>query len=218
MDLQKTPRNTSSLDSALQVTRMFYEKPVPQWAQVLDTADVPHDYYITFAATISAIMMLSIPHFISVPALKLLYSYGLATKPDILDFMENDFIPEFKKETRFKFLSLSERKEVFLKLAAVLIKMLWAFTWQEHVFPFMSFLYNPYGQYIGFSITPLINAFANKLSGFAQTDHATLSSQHTFPGDYFCNLDTPHSIWHMQSGDGFLELVFLTDYIHKLLA
>ena len=40
---------------------MFYSKPVTEWAQVLDTCDVPHDYFITFAAFVSTGVSLLLP-------------------------------------------------------------------------------------------------------------------------------------------------------------
>ena len=84
---------------------MFYEQPTPMWAKVLDTSDVPHDYYVTFAAIVTSTMLLAIPHVISEPILKALYKVGLTD--EIRAFMENDYVPEFKKATRFKFLNLT---------------------------------------------------------------------------------------------------------------
>lgn len=44
---------------------MFSEKEVPQWAQILDTADLPHVYFITFAALIATGFSLMFPWFIT---------------------------------------------------------------------------------------------------------------------------------------------------------
>jgi hypothetical protein len=40
---------------------MFSDKPVGEWAEVLDDADLPHIYYITFAALISTIFSMIFP-------------------------------------------------------------------------------------------------------------------------------------------------------------
>jgi hypothetical protein len=40
---------------------MFSDKPVGEWAEVLDNADLPHIYYITFAALISTIFSMVLP-------------------------------------------------------------------------------------------------------------------------------------------------------------
>ena len=44
---------------------MFSEKPVPEWAEILDTADLPHVYFITFAALIATGFSLVFPWFIT---------------------------------------------------------------------------------------------------------------------------------------------------------
>jgi len=36
---------------------------VPDWAEILDTADMPHDYFITFAALIATGVSLATPFF-----------------------------------------------------------------------------------------------------------------------------------------------------------
>jgi len=41
-ELSPTPRARSSVEISEDLVKMFYEKPVPQWAKVLDTTDLPH--------------------------------------------------------------------------------------------------------------------------------------------------------------------------------
>jgi hypothetical protein len=64
-ELSPTPRNKSGLQVSEDLVTMFSEKPVDQWAEVLDTADLPHVYFITFAALASTIFSISLPWIIS---------------------------------------------------------------------------------------------------------------------------------------------------------
>lgn len=59
--LSKTPRAKDGVEVADDLVDMFTEKPVPEWAEILDTADLPHVYYITFAATIGLMFSLVLP-------------------------------------------------------------------------------------------------------------------------------------------------------------
>ena len=96
------------------------------------------------------------------------------------------------------------------------MKMMLAFVYQEHVLPVPE-LYNVVGLHIGAITMPYINAMADKLTGFPQTDAAVSESINVYPGDTKCRAYTPHSIWHEQSANGFLEFVFMADYINKVI-
>ena len=52
-DLAQEKRGKSSLDTALSLTNMFTDLPTYKWAEVLDTADIPHNYFLSFAALAS---------------------------------------------------------------------------------------------------------------------------------------------------------------------
>lgn len=71
-ELSLTPRNKTGVQVAEDLVTMFYEKPVDEWAQVLDTADLPHVYFITFAAIIATTFSLLMPFSICSYVIKLL--------------------------------------------------------------------------------------------------------------------------------------------------
>ena len=60
-ELSLTPRNRTGTQVAEDLVTMFSGKPVDQWAEVLDTADLPHVYFITFAALVSTGFSLVMP-------------------------------------------------------------------------------------------------------------------------------------------------------------
>ena len=39
-----------------------------------------------------------------------------------------------------------------------------------------------------------------------------------YPGDVWCNPQIPHAKWHLQSGVGLLDLVYICDNVLKLTA
>lgn len=60
-ELSPTPRSKSSVEVSEDLVKMFTEQPVAQWARILDTCDIPHTYFITFAALIATIVSLLLP-------------------------------------------------------------------------------------------------------------------------------------------------------------
>ena len=70
---------------------------------------------------------------------------------------------------------------------------------------------------IGGALLPDVNAFANSFSKFPQTDSNVENSFEVYPGDVHCRHYSPHAIWHEESANGLLEIVFLTDAINGIL-
>lgn len=65
--LQATPRRQESWELALDITDMFKGNTTPEWAEILDTGDFPHDYMITFGAIIFTAFYLILPWSIATP-------------------------------------------------------------------------------------------------------------------------------------------------------
>lgn len=193
---------------------MFSEKKVDEWAQELDTADLPHVYFITFAALLSTSFSLMLPWFL-VQWIVGKLAYAIIPKEDA-DFIVNDYLPELKKSVGHVSLSLSDKKSLFNKLIGMLMKILYAFLWQEFFIPLPE-LYHPIPNKLGAWFMPYWNGISTKLSGFAQTDEAVVNSQNVYPGDSQCRGTSPHALWHEESANGLLEIVFLADYINHLL-
>jgi hypothetical protein len=63
-ELSLKKRTRTGAQVAEDLVTMFYEKPVTKWAEVLDTVDLPHVYFITFAALISTVFSLTMPFWI----------------------------------------------------------------------------------------------------------------------------------------------------------
>lgn len=106
---------------------MFSEKKVDEWAKELDTADLPHIYFITFAALVSTCLSLLLPWFLVQWGVNLL-AYAIIPKEDA-DFIVNDYLPELKESIGFVELKLKDKESLFNKLIGMLMKILYAFLW-----------------------------------------------------------------------------------------
>jgi hypothetical protein len=45
-----------------------------------------------------------------------------------------------------------------------------------------------------------------------------VNSKNVYPGDDQCRGYSPHSLWHEESANGLLEIVFLADFMNKILS
>ena len=60
-ELSPTPRSKSGVQVSEDLVQMFTNEPVSEWAEILDNADLPHVYFITFAALISTVFSIVLP-------------------------------------------------------------------------------------------------------------------------------------------------------------
>jgi hypothetical protein len=110
------------------LVRMFSEKEVPQWAEVLDDADLPHVYYITFAALIATVLSLIFPwvmvKFIASHLCAILIPDETSAK-----FIDDHFLPELGTAVENVRVSHEDAKELGMRFIGMVIKIGWAFTW-----------------------------------------------------------------------------------------
>lgn len=99
----------------------------------------------------------------------------------------------------------------------MLTKILYAFLWQEHYIPDHFLTKYLWEINLGAHILPIVNLFASSLSGFPQTDSSINWTTNVYPGDKYCNAYSPHAMWHEESADGLLEIVFLANSINGIL-
>jgi len=63
-ELSETPRKKSGVEIAEDLVKMTYEKKVWEWSQVIDDADLPHEYFVTFSALVATTLSLLLPFWI----------------------------------------------------------------------------------------------------------------------------------------------------------
>lgn len=127
------------------------------------------------------------------------------------------YMPELKVAIHGIKIPFSDKSDLFFRLLGALIKIGWAFIWQEDFIP-LPFLYNEITLPIGAAITPVINELSARISQVPQTDENVNKSHDVYPGDGFCRNYSPHALWHEESANGLLEIVFMSDFINKILS
>ena len=192
----------------------FKDKPVSDWGEIIDTAEYPHEYMMTFAAMISLVFGLCFPWPVTVFLIDKL-AYALIPRANA-DFIVDSYLPELRAATESISLSTKTKRTLLAKFTGMLMKIIWAFLWQEKFVNF-PILYHPVTLSLGAALTPHWNGLSTWLSGFAQTDASINEMKNVYPGDSHCRTFSPHSLWHEESANGLLEIAFLADYIYSIL-
>jgi hypothetical protein len=106
---------------------MFSNEPVQNWAQILDEADLPHVYFITFAALLSSIFSVVLPWFVTQFVItKLAY---LIIPTEDADFIVKQYLPELKVAVKDIKLTRAEADTVVEKFVGMIMKIIYAFLW-----------------------------------------------------------------------------------------
>jgi len=180
-ELSETKRTKTGIDVAEDLVKMFYEKPVYEWAEVLDTCDLPHVYYITFAALVGTGFSLVMPWDFCNWLIGVLCDITIP-KEDAT-FIKEKYLPELKiAVANVPELTKSEKSDLVHKFAGMLMKILYAFLWQEYFIP-LKFLYNDEILSLGAEFSVTWNGWASEISGFPQTDEDVVNSKNLYPGE-----------------------------------
>ena len=129
----------------------------------MDTTDLPHHYEITFAAITSTVLSLILPFWIT----KLIVSglTDLLFESEQATFIQDKYLPELGNALTKVSVSFLDRLDILRKFTGMLMKIVYAFVWQEYFIP-LTFIYNSWGLYIGAGFTPTWNKIASFVSGF----------------------------------------------------
>jgi len=214
-DLSLTPRSKSSVESSEDLTKLFENTPVEEWTQAILDVDMP-DYMLTFSGLVSTFLTLLLDDTladIAIPALMDLFSLPDEQR----EFVFDHYLPEIRNATSLIELSEEEKAELQGNIASTLIKLIYAFLWQEYVITDSAFLLNPITNVFGSTMIKYVNQYANSLSTFPVYDQAMQdAASNIYPGSDRCNPQEPHSKWHLESANGLLDLIFLADYINLI--
>ena len=127
------------------------------------------------------------------------------------------YLPELKDQVSDIHVPAHEGASILRKFVAMLMKLGWAFIWQEKFITIFTPLYSQTPLRIGAILTPFWNHLSDTLSGFIQTDDQIKNGIGLYPGDNHCRHSSPHALWHEESAYGLLDMMFLADYIHGIL-
>lgn len=153
-ELSETPRSVSGIQVSEDLVTMFSDKPVDEWAEVLDTADLPHVYFITFAALISTIFSMLLPWELTKITISFLAN-AIIPKEDA-DFITDKYLPELKVATNGIKVSSEDKWSIFTKFIGMIMKIGYAFLWQEFFIP-LTGLYQTIPNHLGAAFLPVWN-------------------------------------------------------------
>ena len=114
---------------------------------------------------------------------------------EVRDFFLAHFIPEIIPLVKNVPVTFIDSFEILTRMSGMLIKILWAFLWQEQ------FLTPPWALkmfplHIGATITPWVMKIGSEIDGIPQTSDYMIKGEHVYPGWKKCNVASPHALWH----------------------
>lgn len=168
-ELSKTPRSKSGVDSNTELNDLLRTKPPSDWMDGILGLDMPQ-YYFTFSALVTSMFTFIFPESIVdwiIPELMKLFPLS----EEVKDFILNFYLPELRSATSHLRISIIAKFNLFFKVLGTIGKLMYAFLWQEWVFP-IPFFKEPIVNVIGALIIPDFNEFMNKLTGFTHTDYS----------------------------------------------
>jgi len=130
-------------------------------------------------------------------------------------FIQEHYLPELEKSVSGITLTADEKVDLVKKFAGMLMKIAYAFLFQEYFIP-LPFLYGDTVLGYAAEFMPTWNSWAVKLSGYVQTDDDVKNGTNLYPGQAQCKTHSPHALWHEESANGLLEIALVGDTVHRL--
>jgi len=213
-ELSLSPRSKSSTATAQQLADMLRTQPVDTWSQGIADLDTP-DYMLTFSGLVCTLLTLQLPQD-QVDAIvpPLMDAFGLPD--DARAFIFDNYLPEIRLATADISFDSLELGHFQLNTVGTLMKIIYAFLWQEYALTDSDIFLDPEANILGAEGIVTINRFADWLTEFPMLDPALQTGYGTYPGDAWCNPQEPHSKWHVESANGLMDLMMLADNIYRL--
>lgn len=143
---------------------MFYDQEVPIWAEVLETSDFPHDFELSFAAFVATCVSLVLPWSVTEALISKL-AIAILEEKETQDFLIHKYLPELHEGVKHVNVSMTDKYHLFKKFIGVLIKILYAFAFQEHYLKIPGFS-TPTMIKWGGKHVHIINSLADSLTEF----------------------------------------------------
>lgn len=138
LQLEERSKNiTMVLDN---LTRTIRDEPVKEWGRVLDTEDYPRDYYQSFAAITVNLFAFTLPPWLSTLLLTVMAEVLLRNFHEQRKWLLNDYLPAILEALKDLQVPIGERINLSLQLAGVLLKLFYAFCYQEEHVPVPGFI------------------------------------------------------------------------------
>jgi hypothetical protein len=215
-ELSPAPRAYNGRVLATKLHTIPLQFELNDWLSALDKLDQP-DYFFTFGALIINALTLVMPDRISDGIIKLAMSlFGLS--PQAQAFLVDSYVPTIRGAMANLHLTLKEKAVLSEKFVGTVLKLLFAFVWQEGVFKY-GILYDATWNVFGAHLIPAVNSLANKLTGFEHADPTIQKSEAIYPGQEWCRVKhtAPHAKWHDESANGLMDLGYLANDVKVVI-
>ena len=136
--------------------------------------------------------------------------------PEITEFCLGQFIPEVRIATNHINLTSEEFLQLEANVFSTVIKLFYAFLWQEQVLTQDDTFLQPTTNALGTIFLPVINAAGNRLNDYSYSDELMQSGLHMYPGENWCNPVIPHAKWHVETSIALTDFTFLSDDLYRI--
>ena len=219
-DARATPTEPghNGTDEILAMCQLMQHQPVHEWNEAIQAREKEYqsDYYITFGTIVVLGSRLCLPKIVADELLPVVASVMGLSEAD-KTFLLDQFDAALQESLFEAGVEVSEEDKTILvrRSAGMLIKMLWAFVWQEQVFK-GAWLLSPEANQIGGAVIPEVNLVGDFLTGYWHPLYVRASIG-VYPGNALCKSLVAHAKWHEQSANALVDLVFVADDIHTLV-
>jgi len=136
-------------------------------------------------------------------------------KPEEQEFMRNQYLPELRNITADFNLEYSDKISLAENTAGVMIKLVYAFIWQEDTFNLGDLILSPEANAFGAQLLPYINQLGNNLTTW-DLQVTSVQDGKGYPGWEWCNPLVPHAKWHLETGASLADVALLMDQVYQL--
>ena len=133
----------------------------------MDLGDFPHGYFTNFGAIVCNLVSFIFPGFVTDSLFRFMASFLLpsATPADEKKWLIDEYLPEIIRATYGNRIPFTKRVGLLFRIYGVIMKLIFALTFQEQFLPIPGFETQPV-IYIGGYMIPLMNSVADLLTGF----------------------------------------------------
>jgi len=212
-DLSITPRPLSAAEIVEYWLDMLNTKDVTEWSGHFHQIDIPN-LMETFSGIFTHIFMLEFGYNTTVTiAVPLMDLFGVPN--EMREFIFDSYLPLLDQHIGHINLSLLEKAQLSENTIGTLIKLLYAFFWQESIIDLGGLNTTPEINAAGADFTPQLNAFANNFTQWELTvEDVQLGGG--YPGSAGCNDVIPHAKWHAQTAAALADMTRLMDFVLAL--
>ena len=214
-DLSYTPREMLGEEIVDAWLDMFENLPVEEWYDAAGLFDIMPSIQKTMGGIFGYVLILLSPDLETAIAIGTPFLDALGVSPEDKMFFLDDYMPLLQNATENVTISVLEKAELLESTAGTVMKLLYAFVWQEDYFDLGGANLTPEANAFGAALLPHINAYANNLTSW---DHYVEDVQMGtgYPGSGWCNDIIPHAKWHVQTAAALGDVARLMDEVLRL--